>query len=318
MLTELLRVSVQNLLLQQLQLALLSQKSLLLSDIAKSTLDTEGAARALGISFEKLFALQRSVQDFRIDPQQLTGILQTVNELIIDAENGFGKLRQIANEAGFELTSSDNAESIFNKILQAYGKIENEQIRIRAFSELFGKDLGAQLSTLSQNFSVYQKSVNDFSQTAKDTKDTIAVLQAYEKSINKLSSSFDGLKTVIVISLGYLVERLTFIIDELGQAFEKVSGNSFVSFLKKQHEFAVKIDDVILDLASKTKNALLGPSSSSAIATPVQVTNNNTFNMSPGSTQDDANFISQTVVDETEEAFRNRSIFLESNFNEFE
>jgi len=53
------------------------------NSIANSLLDADDLSKALGISLEQLIAIQKAASNFRIDETQISGALNTLNELLI-------------------------------------------------------------------------------------------------------------------------------------------------------------------------------------------------------------------------------------------
>lgn len=163
------------------------------TDIASATLDSEELAKSLGTSLNELTALQQAAQKFRIKPEQFSGALSILQKDLFDFKQGFGRLPELARQVGIEISRETNAIGLFDQILEKLRGIDDEQERIRVASNIFGRELGARFSNLSQNIDGFKESVKQAYVELESLPDITEDAKKYEDAVNGLGNAFDRL-----------------------------------------------------------------------------------------------------------------------------
>lgn len=192
-------------------------------DIATATLDADELSRTLGVSLNELRAMQQVAQQFRIRPEQLAGAFTIIQKDLNEFRQGFGRLPEIARQLGIEISKDTGPKELFDRYIQAIRGIENEQERIRIASALFGQELGAKISDLSQDYDSFKQAVREAYEQLEKQPDILPQAKAFEKSINSLSDSFNrlaqSLSTVVFPVLQFLIDQLTALSDLVKSVF---------------------------------------------------------------------------------------------------
>lgn len=175
-----------------------------LREIGNELAKTNIVSKKTKISIEDLTRLTEVARRFRISPEQFQGALERFSELVIDASFGMGKLFDYARDLRVEIRKANGeikkTDEIFFSIAEEIRKISDETVRIRAFEEIFGKDVGAQLSNLFKDGS---KSVREMAREIKyipqNTEEAIKKFDEFEKTLAEFETNWKNLKLTIGI-----------------------------------------------------------------------------------------------------------------------
>ena len=215
------------------------------SDIASATLDSEELSRALGISLDDLIALQKAAQNFRIRPDQFSGVLSNLQKDLNEFRQGFGRLPELARQMGIQISREMNVITLFDKIIEKIEEIEDEQERIRVASNIFGSELGARISDLSQDVNGFKGSVTEFNKELSKTPNIVPALKSYEEAVNHLSTAFDSMVRHIGQYVFPVLETLFRYLEYVSKFYETLFSGDFSGFMKITSEGSQKIDSVL-------------------------------------------------------------------------
>ncbi len=289
------------------------------ADVATATLDANDLARTLGISLREFTALQAGFSSFRIDSKQVEGVFRGINKQLNDFITGADqRLAEVAQRLNFEVDRNGGPLKLFQQILLALSKISTETDRIRIAGNLFGEELSVRISDLSQNIDQFNQVVKQSDFLGQNAEKALPALQAYQKNIDELSQAWKNfgvaLSETVVPALTSVLRVLTYILDfyrDLATVFKEGNFQPLTNTLKKASK---DFDDSALGrffnnglrTIGNNINADLfepdeifdrthfGNNFQPALAGP-SVVNNIDVNVAPGTTEDQARFMSEQI-----------------------
>jgi len=202
------------------------------NSIANSLLDADDLSKALGISLEQLIAIQKAASNFRIDETQISGALNTLNELLIGFRTKTNlELAEIARARKFEITEEDNSLSILQKVLVGLSNIKDEQERIRVAGNIFGKEIAPKISNLSVQIEKFNEANKNFLDNSTDLQKTVDVFKKYDELVRSLNEAW---KSFVIDIAPDVVQSLNHILESIKQNFQwmKVLYNFQSGFFK--------------------------------------------------------------------------------------
>ena len=317
-------------------------------DIAGALLDSDELARSLGISLNELRAMQEVAQKFRINPQQLAGAFAILQKDLNEFAQGFGRLPEIARQLGIEISRDTGPKELFDKYIEAIRGIENEQERIRIATALFGDQLGAKISDLSLKYDDFKDAVKEAYDQLENQPDVLPQAKAFEESVNNLTQAWTkftySISTTVFPVLQFLVEQLTIISNLarnlfdfnlsgvksnlnsasklLDPIFEKTGLNYVSDYFKNtffggqsalngldKNTFS-RINDYIENKPGYQYNGFLAPAGGGSMP---NVTNNIDISVPPGSTDEQAQYISSQVQQAVDSSIMNTFYQIQNN-----
>ena len=312
------------------------------SGVATAALDAQDLANSLGTSLREVTGIQESFKNFRIGENESKQLLQRVNELFQGFKLGFNtQLADIARGLKFEIDRGGNSLKVLDQILNGLRQVENEQQRIEIASELFGNALGARIAKAAENYDQFKESAQSFTETlGKQREEGLPVLKAYEQSIVELGRKWDefvmGLAPTLVPVLTSLMQQLAKPLEIFFKALDVglTAWNAVFSFDWEKIKAAAKKGSEFLDPlfnatglnhvsdffknASYQKFVAYAENREGALAAngmlgnaAVEVTNNIT--VPPGTTEEQAQYMSNEIRLELEQAIYESFIEIQNN-----
>jgi len=241
------------------------------SSVADTILDTNELARSAGLATGKFIALQKAAGQFRIKPEQFNSAFSQLNQGVRDAEFGFGALFDIANQLEIEIRKDNGAlkdtDDIFESIIEALGRIQDESLRIDIAKRIFGdgkfadiaKDgiknfrnitqsfsgLGEQFEKAEQNALKFDRSLNRLVETGKEL-----AFNVFPPLIDASAKMVEGANLIVedFQKKGFL-EAGVDLVDTVGSGFKSLFGfgDGVPEFIKREvdadnKEFNRRID----------------------------------------------------------------------------
>lgn len=201
------------------------------SSVSDAVLDTTELARATGIATKEFVGLQRAAGQFRISPQQFSNAFLRLNDLIRDAEFGFGQLFDIANQLGIEIRDDNNAllgtRDIFEKIIDSLSRIQDESLRIDIAKRIFGEGRFSDVAKEGIN------NLNELANSLTPLGEQIA--NAEQKALN-FDRSFtrlgDRVKELAFEVFPPAFDALSNIFESVSFAIDKTRSEGFLSYFQ--------------------------------------------------------------------------------------
>lgn len=298
-----------------------------LNGISANAKGIDNLSRSLGISVNELLAMEKAASNIGIDASSFQNVLRITDNLFQDFRQGGSRLREFARGLRIEIDPNGNAQDALNAILIGLRNIENEQQRIAVAREYF-PGLGVQVSDLARDFDKFSNSTQNFLATQGDIQPVIDGLKEYDKAINSLNNSFISLaQNVITLitpalnalsgTLNLLVGTISSILNADMASFVNSVKNFSDQFLDKPEDnrvgFLKRIgyelnQDLFLDNQSPlARIPYTAPGGTS------NMTNNIEINVPVGTTEEQANFISESIINAIDDRIFNTFMQVQSN-----
>jgi uncharacterized protein YozE (UPF0346 family) len=223
-------------------------------DIASATLDASELANTLGISLKQLTAIQNAAQKVgRLDFKQTGAAFSTLNKML----NGFktqadNTLASIAEGLKFKLSREDSPEKVFQNILTGLNQIASSTERIRLASNIFGDELGPKIAALSLNIDKFNESVDDFQGIGEKTEESLESLRNYEEAVNSLGRAWNAFTISVSATLFPVLEKIINYL-EIASDFYRNLFSFDLSGLKKTAEAGSKLLDPLFEKTGLNK-----------------------------------------------------------------
>ena len=177
-------------------------------------------SKQTGLSTDTLqeYAYMENLVDVSLDT--ITGSLARLTKNMASAKNGTGSAAAAFSQLGVSITNSDGSlrtsEEVFNDVIDALGKIDNQAEADALAMSLFGKS-AQQLNPLIQAGS---KQLAEYAQEAHDvgyvmSEEVLAANGAVDDSVQRLGKSFDAFKNELGSALAPVVQGLITRLSEL-------------------------------------------------------------------------------------------------------
>lgn len=204
------------------------------SDVVQSTIATDQLARSLGLARRQIDGIQTAGTEFGLTREDSLKSLEKLNELLRDTRRGGGELYKLSRRINFNFDPKGNANQLLQDILISLSQISDEETRIEAASEIFGKNLGVAFSDISQNIDKFNSSANKAANNSLLTGNSVKVAQEYKVAIEELSRTWEqfasSLTVLVFPVLNKLLKILNLIVSGYTQLFTSIS-RSLPSFL---------------------------------------------------------------------------------------
>jgi len=207
----------------------------LIDNVATLSLDTDNLARRSGVAFDRFVALREVAKQFRITPEQFNSVMTEFTKGIEDARVGLGSLRSRLTDLRISITDSNGefkkTDQIFLEIGEKFSKIENEQQRLAAFSQIF-KESGANIEKLFRNGAEgVEKLAQSYEGLGQALKDQQPIFEQYEKDIASLGTELEKLSQEFVIAITPVSTRVISGLSELFKAGRTEFGGGVNGFV---------------------------------------------------------------------------------------
>lgn len=269
--------------------------------MAKEITDADTLARRLNITLAEIAAIQRAGLEFGFDEKQINSVLTTVNKLFEEMRSGSGDtLKNISKSLNFEVDEvQDNVVSILFKILQGLNdNLIHESDRLRVSGTIFGEDLSRTISDVSKNLDAFRIAIKNFSEYGKQVEASTPDFERYQKAVSDFSNAWrdfmERLTTTLLPTFTFIFDRLTDILNSF-RANPNYDPNGYKKYVP---QFLNDIDDYFKSLLPASWF------SQSALATP-NITINNDISVPPGSTEDQAKFMSEEISQRVQDTIDN-------------
>lgn len=287
-----------------------------LSSVSNLILDANELARSIGLSTSEVVSLQKVAEQFRISPTQFSSALSNLNNMVREAQQGFGTLQTLARDGAFEIRNADasllSTRKILDNIIEALGKVEDEASRRDLAKQIFGnerfadlakegivninmlaesfKGLGDQIEQNQEKALVFDRSFRDFKNTGLELVQTVLPL---------ILDAFSGLFTVLT-KISNLVINSGFVqtaVKKIGDGFSGVK--NFFGHDNAGLEFA----------RQSVRNEV-----SNDVNNKFDVKNNINVTVPPGTEEAQAQFIKEGVDQAIDDAFKRNFETIGNNF----
>lgn len=165
---------------------------------------------------------------------------RTSNELKVIADRFKINLDQIGN----------NAEDVFNAILKHIGSISNEQDRIYVASEVFGNELGARISEMSQNILQFKTATKAYLAAGKQATEILPDVKEYNVALFELTNRWNdfatNLGTKAFPAIQSLISLLDLTVKSVATLYE--TGKGFVEFFTTGGDSLIKASEKAREL----------------------------------------------------------------------
>lgn len=203
-----------------------------IGNVTNLVLETDNLARTTGIAFEEINNLTKAATTLgRIDAKGFQAIFKTVNKDVVDARLGLGRLRQIAaglNATGIQFDIFDDQGkiadtlTIFERMVNAVKQIPDEQLRIRAFSDLFQADGGELDKIFKDGYAAFKSLADTFTPISKALKESEGFSETYRQNVQEISSSLEQVLQTFVVTFSPVILKLTEALVTLLEVYDKI------------------------------------------------------------------------------------------------
>lgn len=126
------------------------------SFVTDKILDTDEVARYTGIATKELVALNKVAEHFRIPEERNLQALENIRKMLIETEEGFGKLQELSIRGNFEIRDLNTGKmlstyQVFLNILEALSRQENETLRMMLAEGVLGDRRYADLAKITKD-----------------------------------------------------------------------------------------------------------------------------------------------------------------------
>lgn len=156
-----------------------------LQSFSDGVLKADDMARAAGVATNEFIALQDAAKEFRISPDQFARGFSALDQSVRDARFGFGKLFDISKQLDIPIRDANGeiktTNEIFDLIIDAISKIEDETTRLDIAKNLFGD---ARFGDIQ--IDKLRKSQDQLKQTPETIEKSVEASDRFNQSLNKV------------------------------------------------------------------------------------------------------------------------------------
>lgn len=300
-----------------------------LNSLSANAKNIDNLSRSLGISVNELLAMEKAASNIGIDAGSFQNVLRITDALFQDFRQGGSRLREFARGLRIEIDPKGNAQDALNAILNGLRNIENEQDRIAVAREYF-PGLGVQVSDLAKDFDQFNASTQEFLKSQGDISSVVDGLKEYDKAITSIGNSITAFTQNFVVTfapaLRGIADLLSSITDLYGGLISK-DGNKIAGALKKGSEVIDRVDPGVIPAVrgffttvGTELNRDFTESESPLARIPynapggaANMTNNIDITVPPGTTEEQANFISESIINAIDDRIFSTFMNIQSN-----
>ena len=180
--------------------------------------DLNTLSKQTGLSTEQLQKMQYAANLVDVDVETITGSLTKLTKKMAGSSDAFDKLGVSVRDSNGQLRKN---EDVFNEVINALGKIENETERDALAMDIFGKS-AQELNPLILGGADALKEYGDQAEKAGLilSQDALDGLNKYNDSLDTLKANTKAAGNVIATSFAPKLQQLT---DRIGTAVPKIS-----------------------------------------------------------------------------------------------
>lgn len=304
------------------------------TDVAYAALDAEKLARSLGVSFVEFTKLQKAFQAFGVDDKQFNAFFEGLNQNLFNFRYKLdGELVKLAQAFNFKPDEIKDVTEIFDAVINKLSTIQNFAQR-KDFAEAFFKGMGERLATIAGRLDEFKSKVDESDTAAKNLEKSLPAFEKYREAVNGLSEAWQNF---VIVTSEYVIPALTKLIDYLKPALQILTAVTgiYSSLFKGDKQGIIdnaKSASKALDPAFEgvnsayqgTKNVVgeflsdifspwwqrfndyvenrdYGMTPATAMGAPI-VTNNIDIQVGPGTTEQQAQFMSDRIEQQVEES----------------
>lgn len=288
------------------------------SQIADAAIATKDLANYAGITVSEFVSLRTASEKLGLKPEQFNQAFQQLSIDLKELRYGFGRLNDIVKESNFAVTFRDfNGEILNTKdsllaLFDFVNSIKNQQRKLFVLGNIFGvENAGAWLRVIEQGRDAFIELVDKEKDFGQGFENSLPAVEQYQRDIATLNKEFDKLITTIgqfiVPAIGGTIGGANAIIEDFkGEGFTetfKRIGNSFLDALDfsrifhDEEERNQMIENLQRNRDSGFWRQIESEQQRVDQKNSANVTNNNRFefNVPPGTTEQQANFMSDQI-----------------------
>lgn len=282
------------------------------SAVSDTILDTSDLAKTIGATTAELNALQRAGVQFRIPKERFTAGIKALSDEILNAEQGFGNLFELARDGAIEIRDARGQMlptlEIFMRVLEAIRNVKDERFGRRLGESILGDP---NFYDISQNIDQFKELNDEFRQTSEAIQQAEDDARRYDRELSKLSETAKEF-TVLVF---------TPIISFLGSVFE--SFNKDIKSIRKLDasrfkEGFLEFYEGVDDFFSYKKTKIEDLNTSEYLNNQINMRNTINITVPPGTEESQAQFIRTGVEQAVNETFDKNFQSIGDNFPETE
>jgi len=284
------------------------------SAVSDTILDTSDLAKTIGATTAELNALQRAGVQFRIPKETFTSGIKALSDEILNAEQGYGNLFQLARDGAIEIRDSKGQMlptlEIFMRILEAMRNVKDERFGRRLGENILGDP---NFYDISQNIEQFKEFNNEFKQTSQAIQQAENDARRFDRELTKLSETA---KEFTVLAFTPLIEFLGRAITDVNDTIKSAREGTFFDKMRSDlMDFYRDFDEGFNNISRRTPLT-------TGLAEPLnrQINMRNTINITvpPGTDEAQAQFIRTGVEQAVNETFDKNFQSIGDNFPETE
>lgn len=278
------------------------------SKVSDAILNTNELADAIGLAREDLIGLQRAGQKFRINSQEFSSGLISVNNLLRQAKAGFGELERIAREGNIEIRDYNGSllgtEQVLYNILEALSKVQNEQDRLDLAKQIFGNERFSFLAKAGTDELIRLK--NELKPLKSELDKATETAERFENSWFNLSKTF---RDFYLRAFPPVFDALSTLFDKLNEFIDSAKSGVVNEFFKPITRETIKQVATNAVVDQRESRGFLSdffrpaPNLRNTGSNQVEVRNSINVTVSPGTEDSQIDFIRRGMEEVVDEVF---------------
>lgn len=281
------------------------------SAASDAILETSDLAKTIGASTADLNALQRSVSTFRIPRERFVAGVKALSDEIINAEQGFGNLFQLARDGAIKIRDSSGQMlptlEILMNVLQAIRNIKDERFGRRLAENVLGDP---NFYDVAQNIDKLKELNDEFRKTSEAIQQAEEDARRFDREFSKLSETFKEFATILLLPF---VKELGTFFKESNETIRSIQKGTLNEKIEADIRRNLNDDGSLRIPIQENLNSMLEPVS--------RVFNfRNTVNVTvpPGTEESQAQFLRKSAEEVFSETFEKGFQNIGDNFPETE
>lgn len=286
-------------------------------DLAQSTLSIKNLSNYAGVAVSEFVAMRQAAKQLGVSFENFDKISFSISKSIRDSRVNTGKLSELwqAFPGKVQLPKFINQAEDFKDVITSISSViegfSSESDKLEAISHFFEVDLdtaGQLLRFLDKVKTKFDGLIESNRELGKSTEDSLPDVERYEIAVNNLEAQWHTFWTTLkhnFVPLAAETLRISNQIIENTGAIAKEQGSGISGFFKSLLSAPVELASLYYNdfFGSKQGKAESLGQSGSSFSPQLQTTNNFVFNVPPGTTQEQGNFMFEQVRKSFDEIF---------------
>lgn len=287
-------------------------------NVGEMIADTDDLTKRTGFAFKEIIGLQEVAKQSRIAPEQLRSSFLQLTYQVEDARRGVGSLYKLVQRTNGRLNIRDESgnlrstRDIFYDLVDLLSQIEDEQLRISAYAEIFDRQNAVRFATLFKGGS---KELRERGKQYEHLGDILdgqrKKLDEYEKKLSEVESSLKNFYMQLITSiepiLSDTLENASIVFERGREKYAPGIGGAILSSIESF--FKTVVLDPFFNAEQENKRLIKkiddfrNERTSSVSQQNVNVDSTINIQVPPGTTEEQQQVIKESV----DQAFREQS-----------